>query len=35
MPSNSVYISIMWLDAYHYAVRQSTIVYYESLEATG
>ena len=35
MPLNSVCISIVWLDAYCYTVRQSTTVYYKSFEATG
>ena len=35
MPLNSIGISIALLDAYHYTVRQSTIVYYKNLEASG
>ena len=35
MSPNNVYISIVWLDAYRYTVRQSTIIYYNSLEVTG
>ena len=35
MSPNNVYISIVWLDAYCYTVRQSTTIYYKSLEATG
>ena len=34
MSPNNVYISIAWLDAYRYTARQSTIIYYKSLEAT-